>query len=142
MIDVAVVGLGKMGLSHLAMIKAHPDVRLVGVCDSTGYLLDILSKYTRVRTFKDYSKLLDEAEPQAVIIATPTNLHAPMIRTALERGIHVFCEKPFVLDPVDGDALSVWRIKGHWSLRSVITTGSWGHSARYVACWTSARSAR
>ena len=31
MIDVAVVGLGKMGLSHLSMIKAHPDVNLVGV---------------------------------------------------------------------------------------------------------------
>lgn len=36
MIDVAVVGLGKMGLSHLSMIKAHPDVNLVGVCDGTG----------------------------------------------------------------------------------------------------------
>ena len=43
MIDVAVVGLGKMGLSHLSMIKAHPDVNLVGVCDATGYLLDILA---------------------------------------------------------------------------------------------------
>ena len=49
MIDVAVVGLGKMGLSHLSMIQAHPDVNLVGVCDSTGYLLDVLGKYTGVR---------------------------------------------------------------------------------------------
>ncbi len=37
-----------MGLSHLSMIKAHPDVNLVGVCDATGYLLDILAKYTGV----------------------------------------------------------------------------------------------
>lgn len=56
MIDVAVVGLGKMGLSHLSMIKAHPEVNLVGVCDATGYLLDILSKYTRVATYKDLGK--------------------------------------------------------------------------------------
>ncbi|WP_449281012.1 Gfo/Idh/MocA family protein [Leucobacter sp.] len=102
MIDVAVVGLGKMGLSHLSMIGAHPDVNLVGVCDATGYLLDILAKYTGVKTYKDLTRMLDEAEPQALIIATPTHLHAGMIRTALERGIHVFCEKPLVIDPADG----------------------------------------
>lgn len=106
MIDVAVVGLGKMGLSHLSMIKAHPDVNLVGVCDATGYLLDILAKYTGVKTYKDLGRMLDEAKPQAVIIATPTHLHAGMIRDALQRGIHVFCEKPLVIDPQDGVELS------------------------------------
>ncbi len=45
--------------------------------------------------------MLDEAKPQAIIIATPTHLHAGMIRAALERGIHVFCEKPLVIDPAD-----------------------------------------
>jgi scyllo-inositol 2-dehydrogenase (NADP+) len=105
-IDVAVVGLGKMGLSHLSMIKAHPDVNLVGVCDATGYLLDILAKYTGVKTYKDLTKMLDEARPQAVIIATPTHLHAGMIRDALKRGIHVFCEKPLVIDPADSIALT------------------------------------
>ncbi|MFJ4224010.1 Gfo/Idh/MocA family protein [Microbacterium sp. NPDC089695] len=106
MIDVAVVGLGKMGLSHLSMIKAHPDVNLVGVCDATGYLLDILAKYTGVTTYKDLDRMLDEARPQAIIIATPTHLHAGMIRSALERGIHVFCEKPLVIDPADSETLT------------------------------------
>lgn len=106
MIDVAVVGLGKMGLSHLSMIKAHPEVNLVGVCDATGYLLDILAKYTGVATFKDLDRMLDEARPQAIIIATPTHLHAGMIRSAIERGIHVFCEKPLVIDPAEGDELA------------------------------------
>jgi scyllo-inositol 2-dehydrogenase (NADP+) len=105
-IDVAVVGLGKMGLSHLAMIKAHPEVNLVGVCDATGYLLDVLAKYTGVRTYKDLGRMLDEAKPQAIIVATPTHLHAGMIRAALSRGIHVFCEKPLVIDPDDSVALT------------------------------------
>ncbi len=60
MIKVAVVGLGKMGLSHLSMVRAHPDVDLVGVCDSTGYLLDVLSKYTGVSTFGDLDEMLDD----------------------------------------------------------------------------------
>lgn len=106
MMDLAIVGLGKMGLSHMAIFNAHPRVNLVGVCDSSGYLLDVLAKYTGVRTFKDFSTMLDEASPQAVVIATPTHLHAGMIREALDRGIHVFCEKPFVLDPAEGVELS------------------------------------
>ena len=106
MIDVAVVGLGKMGLSHLSMIKAHPEVNLVGVCDATGYLLDILAKYTGLPTYKDLDKMLSEAKPDAVIIATPTHLHAGMIRKALDRGIHVFCEKPLVIDPAESVELT------------------------------------
>ena len=101
MIDVAVVGLGKMGLSHLAMVRAHPEVNLVGVCDATGYLLDLLAKYTGVATYKDLDRMLDEAKPQAIIVATPTHLHAGMIRAALARGIDVFCEKPLVIDPAE-----------------------------------------
>ena len=106
MLDVAVVGLGKMGLSHLSIVRAHPDVNLVGVCDSTGYLLDILDKYTGVDTYKDLTRLLDEKHPQAIIIATPTHLHAGMIRQAIERGIHVFCEKPLVIDPKESRELA------------------------------------
>jgi predicted dehydrogenase len=94
-----------MGLSHQAMINVHPNVTVTGLCDSTGYLLDMLNKYTEVRTFSDYQRMLKEAELDAVIIATPSNLHVPMVRAALERGLHVFCEKPFVLDPREGEEL-------------------------------------
>ncbi|MEI7970348.1 MAG: Gfo/Idh/MocA family oxidoreductase [Betaproteobacteria bacterium] len=104
MIRLAVVGLGKMGLSHLGMIRAHPNVSVEGICDSTGYLLDVLEKYTGLRTFSDFDRMLAEVELDAVIIATPSRTHGPMVRKALERGLHVFCEKPFCLDTRDGDA--------------------------------------
>ncbi|CAN5328615.1 Gfo/Idh/MocA family oxidoreductase [soil metagenome] len=97
MIKVAVVGLGKMGLSHLAMIRAHPDVEVVAVVDSAGYLLDVLSKYTGLQTFGDLRDAIKAVHLDAIIIATPTRLHAPMVRVALENGIDVFCEKPLTL---------------------------------------------
>lgn len=97
MIRIAIVGLGKMGMSHLAMIKAHPDVTVSAVVDSAGYILDVLSKYTGVATFTDYERMLRSVELDAVLIATPTRLHAPMVRAALDRGLHVFCEKPLCL---------------------------------------------
>lgn len=106
MIRLGVVGLGKMGLSHLAIFKAHPEVELAAVCDSTGYVLDVLAKYTGVTTYKDMGVMLREARLDAVVIATPSHLHAPMVRSALEAGVHVFCEKPFTLDDADGQALT------------------------------------
>jgi predicted dehydrogenase len=105
MIRLAVVGLGKMGLSHHAMINAHPRVSVDAVCDGTGYLLDVLNKYTGVRTYSDYKKMLDEVPLDAVIIATPSRLHASMVKSALDRGIHVFCEKPFSLSAEEGQQL-------------------------------------
>ena len=106
MVIVGVVGLGKMGLSHHAMINAHPDVEVTAICDPATYVLDVLGKYTGVKTFSDYDVMLRDAPLDAVLIATPSRFHAEMVTKALERGLHVFCEKPFVLDPADGDRLS------------------------------------
>src|SRR6478736_2785201 len=98
MVKVGIIGLGKMGLSHFSIINAHADVDVVGVCDSSGYVLDVLGKYTGVETFSDFEKMLDTQGVEAAVISTPSRLHAPMVRACLERGIHVFCEKPFCLD--------------------------------------------
>lgn len=106
MLRIAVVGLGKMGLSHLSMIKAHPEVSVDAVCDSTGYVLDVLSKYTGVKTFTDFDAMLREVPLDAVIVATPSTLHARMVRAALDKGLHVFCEKPFCLATKDGEELT------------------------------------
>src|SRR4051794_30199587 len=95
-----------MGLSHLSMFRAHPDVDLAAVCDSSGYVLDVLSKYTGLETFTDYAKMLERASLDAVVIATPSHLHASMVETALDHGLHVFCEKPFCLDDEDGQRLA------------------------------------
>jgi len=115
-----------MGLSHLSMIRTHPEVRMVGVCDATGYVLDVLAKYTGMPVFKDFVGMLDQAKPDAVIIATPTHLHAAMVRQAIERGIHVFCEKPLVIDPAEGAALTQLARE-----RQVITQV--GYHNRFVA---------
>ncbi len=106
MIRLAVVGLGKMGLSHHAMINAHARVKVAAVCDATGYVLDVLKKYTGVPTYTDFDAMLREVELDAIIIATPSSMHAKMVQAALEKNIHVFCEKPFCLDNAEGEAVT------------------------------------
>lgn len=106
MVRVAVVGLGKMGISHLGIIRPHPGVDVTAVCDPTGYVLDVLAKYTGLQTYGDYAKMLEAAPLDAVVIATPSRVHVEMVRAALERGLHVFCEKPFTLSGADADMLA------------------------------------
>jgi predicted dehydrogenase len=42
----------------------------------------------------------------AIIIATPSSMHAKMVNAALAKGLHVFCEKPFCLDTAEGAAVT------------------------------------
>ncbi len=105
MIRLGMVGLGKMGLSHLAIARAHPDIELVAACDTTTYLTDVLNKYTALKCYDDLDRMLAEEKLDAVLVSTPSKLHAGMVQKALERGLHVFCEKPFVLSVDDGERL-------------------------------------
>lgn len=102
-----------MGLSHFSILGAHCEVELVAICDTTKYVLDILSKYTGVKSYTDYDAMLAEARLDAVLIATPSTLHGPMVRAALDNGLHVFCEKPFCISAAEGSALAeLARTKG------------------------------
>lgn len=105
MVKVAVIGLGKMGISHLSMVRALPGVEVVGIVDATTYLLGVLKKYTGLNTYTSLDKLLAEQTPDAAIVATPSRLHYPMVKQLLEAGVSVFCEKPFTLASAEGDEL-------------------------------------
>ena len=83
-----------------------PSVTLVAVCDSAKYMLDVLSRYTGVKTYTSYEQLLVNEHLDAIIIATPSRTHGSMVSAALERGLHVFCEKPFCLDVQEGEVLT------------------------------------
>jgi predicted dehydrogenase len=126
-IRVGVVGLGKMGLSHFALVNAHPDTETVA-CDATGMLVDMLSRNIPNRLYRDYDSMLAAETLDAVVISTPSRLHNSMVRTALERGIHIFCEKPFCLDWSDSQALADLA-----ESRGVV--GQIGYHCRYVGAF-------
>jgi len=104
MVKIGLAGLGKMGLSHFAIVNSHPETE-VAVCDASKLLLDVVGRYTGVQVYRDYDAMLS-AGLDAVIVVTPSRLHAPMVRKALDAGLHVFCEKPFCLDWHESEALA------------------------------------
>lgn len=105
MIRTGIVGLGKMGISHYAILNAHPDVNLVAITDTNTFLTSALKKYAKVQVFKDYKRMIDDSELEAVLIATPTKFHFEVAQYALDRGLHVFLEKPFTLTLDEGRQL-------------------------------------
>lgn len=102
MIKVALIGAGKMGISHLAILGAHPDVEIVGVVDTSSLVTDALKKYAGFRCFNNHKSLLSFTRPDAVFVAVPTKFHYSIVRDLLQRNIHVFVEKPFCLAVEDG----------------------------------------
>ena len=105
MVKTGIIGIGKMGISHLAILGAHKDVTVAGVCDTSKMMLDAIEKYSPFPCFTDYRKMLDTAKPDAVVVAVPTKFHASMVSELLDRNIHVFVEKPFCLDADEAPVL-------------------------------------
>ncbi len=108
MIKTAVIGLGKMGLSHVAILGAHPDVDLVAVCDTSKIVLSAFKQYNpKINLYEDFNKMYAAEQLDAVFVVTPTKVHHLMVKPAIEKGIHVFCEKPFSLTIEEGEELAV-----------------------------------
>lgn len=104
-LKAGVIGLGKMGISHTAIVAPHPSVDLVAVCDTSSLVLDVFRKFSKVNLYTDYIKMLEKESFDFLVVATPTRLHYPIVKQALERGLHVFCEKPFCLNSHEGEEL-------------------------------------
>src|SRR5579883_799852 len=132
MLRAGIVGLGKMGLSHHSIVNAHPQIALKAVSDTSSYVLDVLAKYTGVGTYTDYRKMLAEEALDCLIVATPSKFHADVVEAALERGLHVFCEKPFGLDPRTG-----YRLAELAERRKLVNQV--GYHYRFVAAFAEAK---
>lgn len=97
MLRTGLIGVGKMGVSHLALAHAHDELDVVGICDSQGFVLSGIKSQTGIETYKDHEKLIDKAELDCVFVATPTGSHFDVAKYALEKGVQVFVEKPLTL---------------------------------------------
>ncbi len=105
MINAAIIGLGKMGLSHCAIMNANPNVNLVAICDTSTFLLEAFKKYSKAKVYDDYKKMFAEEKLDCVVVATPTRFHYEIVKMALDNNLHSFCEKPFSLTTQQGQEL-------------------------------------
>ena len=91
-LNIGVIGVGGRGAGDLAAV-AHENI--VALCDVDSNRLGAAGqKHQGAKLFRDYRKLLQQDNLDAVVIATPDHQHAPATVRALNRGLHVYCEKP------------------------------------------------
>ena len=98
--NVALVGLGRMGTVHLRAIRELvPNVALAAVAEPRAALVAASDLTGDVVVYPDASGALRHPGLDGCIVVTPTETHASIVADALELGLHVFCEKPLTLRP-------------------------------------------
>lgn len=100
-------GRGNYGHGLDTCWLAMPEVQVVGVADADeAGRASAADRLQAPRAFADYRKLLDETKPQIVSIGPRwLDQHHAMVLAAVERGIHVYMEKPFCRNLAEADAL-------------------------------------
>ena len=122
-IRMGFIGLGNRGSQLLAQFMKHSDIEIAGFCDvyepymsrdrskvDQRYIKELGGQIprmgevfpTKVKTFNDYRKLLEDKDIDAVVIATPDHWHALQTIHALEAGKDIYCEKPLTITIKEG----------------------------------------
>lgn len=125
-IRIAVIGTGIMGHNDLETALKVPGVELVAACDLyTGRLQRMKEKYEAdLFTTRDYREILEKKDIDAVIVATSDNWHSRICIDALNKGKHVYCEKPMVHRLNQGhEVINAWKRSGR-----IMQVGSQGIS--------------
>lgn len=97
-VNTVLVGAGNISASHIKAISSLDDVVLAGISDLSEDARKRVETELGVRTFPDHAEMFDSIHPDYATICTPHDSHAPIAMDALERGIHVFVEKPLAVE--------------------------------------------
>jgi hypothetical protein len=92
---IAAIGVGNRGETNLLSVAQE---EVVAMCDvDRRYLEERVERFPKARRYSDYREMLaQEKDLDAVVISSPDHTHAHAARLAIQRGLHVYCEKPLV----------------------------------------------
>jgi predicted dehydrogenase len=127
-VQVAVVGVDGRGHADISSLSDHPKMKFVGFCDidSTAFKrADQIAPGTP--HFSDFRAMYDKLGDKfdAVVVAIPDHMHAIVGITAMQRGKHVYCEKPLAHTVWECRQMRLWAKK-----QNVVTQmGNQGHSS-------------
>jgi len=92
---ISVLGVGRLGASHAKMLAALPGVSQLTVYDADAASAHDVAAPLNARAVGSIDDAF--AGAQAMVIVTPTDTHAPLIKRAIDQGLPTFCEKPIAI---------------------------------------------
>ena len=111
-LNFAVIGLNSRAYAHLSALQANKDSACIThVCDVDSKTMDKFASETKQAmgeapaTQKDFRKILEQKDVDAISIASPDHWHTPMAIAGLQAGKHVYVEKPCSHNPAEGALL-------------------------------------
>jgi predicted dehydrogenase len=111
-LNFAIIGLNGRGYAHLSSLNANKNAAHIAyVCDVDENILGKFVDATKKETGnppaseKDFRRILESKDVDAITVATPDHWHAPMAIAALAAGKHVYLEKPCSHNPAEGEML-------------------------------------
>lgn len=101
-LKIAVAGLGRMGKRHVHTLATRvPRCQVIAVCSTSDeevkWAIDAY-KDTGIKVYSSYEEMIGHPGVEAVWISTSTDVHAKQTLGAIEKGLHVLCEKPLSTD--------------------------------------------
>lgn len=124
MLQIAVVGTGSIGLSHLKAIEQSQNCELCAICDVNEEVLHKLSEEYHVPGFTDYKEIVTKTKAEAVILNLPHFLHCEATEFFLDNGLHVLIEKPMANTVEECDRMIAAAVRNNKKLAV-------GHVQRY-----------
>ena len=95
-VNVAIVGAGGRGAAH---VDAFGSQNIVALCDvDDEQAKNSFEKHPNAKRYKDFRKMLEQKDIDAVVVATPDHSHAVIATAAMGLGKHVYVEKPLTHD--------------------------------------------
>ncbi len=116
---VGIVGAGLIGTRRARVAHAHPESAVVAIADADFQKARNLADEIGARAVHDWEAVTEDSGVSLVIVATPTDVHAPVALRALQSGKHVLCEKPLARNA--DEALSM--VQAADSARRILKTG-------------------
>ena len=97
-VKLGVIGTGDRGGGILNLVKSIPGFKVTAVADPIDFRLKDrgLARAPEAKGYRNHEELLDKADVEAVVIATPFSTHDEVALAAMDAGKHVYCEKTMV----------------------------------------------
>lgn len=106
-LGAGVIGLGGISGVHIASYRKADGVELVAGADIDEATVEASAAKHGFKGYADWREMLQEEELDIVSVCTPPFLHREMAVEAMQRGIHVMCEKPIAATTEDAEAMAV-----------------------------------